>query len=342
MKFYSVDLHIAIISDLKQIFEELGHSVDFDSLSMHSRFIGTVRAEIEGLPSPNRFLPFGRSFLDIDQAMCDRFYNLNRGRLSAYDGFVVSYPPAFAMLFEKFEKPIIVVSCTRFDYPAISVGRLDWLKAGLERLYSKGQLIPVANNRLDAEICNTNFSFEWKHIPSLCNYMPLSYEPKSEAALPWFRGDAKLERLLAQIPRIDPVFSIRKTYDRDAVRFARAVVHIPYQLSIMSAFEHYAQAIPMALPSKEFLESLSRDYKVLSEVLFRGSSLKLPNDFIGLGDWYDSENFKGVVFFDSWKEMGHLLEELDWIQVSNQTKEHHLSRTRRVHTDWQKALGALT
>lgn len=98
--------------------------------------------------------------------------------------------------------------------------------------------------------------------------MPNSYDPQTNDALPWFRGDAKLARFSGKIPGVGLKHSIRQTYSLDAVRFTKAIVLIPFQLSIMSAFMHYAQAIPMVLPSEEFLRVLSEDYHVLSELLF--------------------------------------------------------------------------
>jgi hypothetical protein len=37
--------------------------------------------------------------------------------LSKYDGFIVTHTPVFARLFERFEKPVILVNSCRYDQP---------------------------------------------------------------------------------------------------------------------------------------------------------------------------------------------------------------------------------
>ena len=49
--------------------------------------------------------------------MCDTFYERYQHELSVYDGFIVTHTPCFAMLYERWNKPVICVASTRYEHP---------------------------------------------------------------------------------------------------------------------------------------------------------------------------------------------------------------------------------
>ena len=336
----AVDMHASVLADIAQILRSQGHAVNLETLSSHAWVLDRNVSRLRGLHAPRRLTSLlRRDVLHIDQPMCDRFFRLNRNRLKEYDAFVVSYPPAFALLFEKFQKPVIVSSCTRFDFPCQDPKRLEWLRSGLSRMHEKGLLVPVANNRLDQAVSERYFPFRWKHIPSLCDYMTGTYEPENEEALLWFRGSPQLENHYRSLHGIDANFSISERYDRATIRFSKAVVHIPYQLSIMSAFEHYAQGIPMLVPSSVYLrEMAAAGAPVLSEVLFPGSTLALPENYIELADFYDEDNFRHMVKFESDEDLIEKLAFTDWEAVSASMSSFHSVRRDQVHSGWKSIM----
>lgn len=335
-----MDLHVAIIADVAQIFRELGHEVLVESLSAHAWTMGQQRAKIPGLstPSPLNRLLGRKSVLEIDEQMCDHFYETNKDRLSHVDGFIVSYPPAFALLFERFNKPVVTISCTRFDFPCLDANRFEWLKSGLSRMQREGKLVPVANNLLDAELCNTHFEFDWQHIPSLCNYMDRLSEPLFPDLLVWSRDAEILEGEVKSLTGVNKEFSMAEKYDRDSIRHHSGIIHLPYQVSIMSAFEHYAQAIPMFVPTSAFLTELSETRGLLHEVLFPGSSLRLPANYVQLADFYDDKNFRHMVEFDSVEDLQEKITSIDLRGVSRDMREHHVTRTQQVHELWAESI----
>jgi len=335
-----MDLHVAIIADVAQVFRELGHEVVVESLSAHAWTMGHETAKVPGLlaPNPVNRLLGRKSFLDIDQDMCDKFYEKNKERLSQFDGFIVSYPPAFALLFERFNKPVITISCTRFDFPCTESSRLEWLVNGLTRMQNGGNLVAVANNLLDAEVCNTYFDFEWKHIPSLCNYMGRKYEPSLPDLLVWSRDAEKLEGEVKSLKGVNKEFSMSQKYDREVIRTHGGTVHLPYQVSIMSAFEHYAQAIPMFVPAPGYLRDLAENHGLLHEVLFPKSTLALPENYVELADFFDESNFRHVIQFDSLEDLQEKIESTNLDEVSQNMRRHHFTRTEQVHGLWSKTI----
>jgi len=338
-------MHVSVLSDLKDIFQKLGHTIKVDSLSNHTWVNNERRARIKGLQLPSRFSPYwGKkdTVYEINQEMCDEFYRLNKDRLNEYDAFVVSYPPAFSLLFEKFNKPIIVVACTRFDFPCVETDRREWLVTGLQRLSRKGHLLSVANNKFDKKICEQYTDFEWQHIPSLCEYLPTKYMPNHNECLLWFRGDPRIDQMFSSIEGIEGNFSIQKRYDRTQIGKYRGVVHVPYQISIMSAFEHYAQAIPIFFPTQGFVERLmQQDYRLLSELSFYRSGLLITERDLHLADFYDEDNFKHVQYFDSLDHLQQLLTETRYDEISQLMQEHQQMRRHRTYSSWTNILGRI-
>jgi len=343
MRLLALDMHVAITADVQNIFDALGHEVHVETLSQHAWVLGKSVAKVRGLHPPGRWSQFlHNDVLGIDQAMCDRFYRLNRKKFEAYDGFIVSYPPAFALLFERFDKPIIVISCTRFDFPCIDAARLEWLMSGLTRMNKSGKLIAIANNRLDQKLCEAYMPFGWRHIPSLCDYIGEVYSPTLNDVLLWFRGAAILETQFRTLRGVNKTFSIQQKYDRATIGSWRGVIHLPYQVSIMAAFEHYAQGIPMFVPSISYLESMYNNNEgVLTEVLFPNSSLDLPTAWLALADFYDHDNFAHQIEFGSKEELETAIADTNLVAVSAAMQEHHAFRQERVHGMWRDVLRGL-
>ena len=109
MRLFNLDLHISVIEDVKTILTDLGHTVDSKSLSGHTWVFGREPDHIDVVSQEN--------WRTLNQEMCDAFHKRYAEELSSYDGFLVTYPPAFSLLFEKFEKPIFVVAATRYEAP---------------------------------------------------------------------------------------------------------------------------------------------------------------------------------------------------------------------------------
>ena len=325
VKFFNVDMHISVIHDIKNIFSDLGHEIKSVNVSNHTWVNRERKGRIRGVSQKN--------FTEIDQEYCDLFYKRFRNKLRKYDGFIHSYPPAFALLFEKFDKPVITVACTRFDFPTYPKN-YDWLIEGLTRMKKSSQLVPVANNLLDKKYCDDNFDFAWEHISSLCKYMGKKSGGGNGKFIVWTRSDSVISDKL-----IDNSFSIKRKYDRDKIRKYSGVIHLPYNLSIMSAFEQYYQDIPLFFPTQEFQRVLFENRKdMLTEVLFYESALKFDSSYIKYADWYDASNINGVIYFESFNDLSQKLREVNLEEVSYKMFNHNKVREAKVYMQWERII----
>ena len=331
MNFYNLDMHISIIQDVRTIFSQMGHTVKSDNLSSHTWVNGEKT-------SANKVIN-QRNFREIDEKTCERFYKKYRKELNNFDAFVHSYPPVFALLFERFEKPIITIACTRFDFP-VNDRNFDWYTTRLQAMKKSGQLISVANNLLDKRICEDYLDFEWQHISSLCDYMPTTYNHASEKFLLWTRSQLEPQDLS---PRIEKEFSISARYDRNTISQFSGVVHIPYNLSIMSAFEQYYQNIPMMFPSIKLQQELWNDREdMLTEILFPESNLEADSSWVGLADWYDDSNMSDIVYFDTLDSIDEILRNTDFESVSSGMQQQNVLRKEKIMGQWEVLIEAIS
>ena len=168
MKFFNVDLHVAVIEDIKKIFNDLGHEVHSKNISSHNWVFNRESDKIDIIGQHN--------WTSLSPKICDDFYERYKDELSEYDGFIVTYPPTFSLLFEKFNKPIIIVAATRYEAPFTNdITKWDQFNDFLRRKIDENMVIPVANNLYDKKYCEGFTDREWIHIPSVCEYTDLKY-----------------------------------------------------------------------------------------------------------------------------------------------------------------------
>ncbi len=108
MRFFNLDLHTYVIADVKNIFESLGHEVVDRGISGHTWVFNRITTPVE-IVNEN-------SWLNLSQPMCDAFYERYKDFLEEFDGFIVTYNSTFALLYEKTNKPIIIINPIVMNY----------------------------------------------------------------------------------------------------------------------------------------------------------------------------------------------------------------------------------
>src|ERR1035437_7195533 len=171
MKFFNIDQHVSVIADIAHIFNNLGHQVDDWSLSGHHWVLNK--------PKPKIMLSDGTQLtcsVVCTQEVCDKFYDQNKDELEKYDAFVVCYPTEFALLYEKWNKPIIVVNCIRYEHPNTFEPEIrERLNNFLKKRLQDGKLYYVCNNRGDQYYTHYMTGITGMHIPNLCEYTGAKY-----------------------------------------------------------------------------------------------------------------------------------------------------------------------
>jgi len=353
MKFFNVDCHVSVIADLKNIFTNLGHEVTSWSLSGHTWVFNESPSNVEVIGN--------NGWRNLDQEKCDRFYETYKEELSQYDGFIVTYPTPFVLLYEKFNKPIIVQVPIRYEYPFTpDSSKWNWLNEYLNDGVKSGKIILVSNNKYDKYYAEGWLDVDVKYIPSLCEYTNAQYDPKHSNWLLNTRLMFDIEETNIQHKRQ----SLGNGYSWSKFYQYGGVVDFPYCNSTMSIFEQYTAGFPMLFPSKELLKELYFEHydlgpnSVLHEFTFNRmcslpntSSLKPknidvdPNDyrsektldkFLSLCDYYDSEWMPAIKHFNDFDELVEMTKEPGSFDNDNRP-----FRREYIYKQWNEILGDL-
>ena len=345
MKFFNIDQHISVIADIKHIFEKLGHTVNDWCLSGHAYVFNRRQSDVPLLSGDN-WCTIANNHL------WDKFYDQYKKTFDEYDGFIVTYPPMFAYLWEKFKKPIILHIPIRFDYGmyknAANIAKfIDYLK--------DENVIISANSKYDQKYLEVFSDIKCKHISSLCEYTGVKYTGNKDQLL--YYATKRIPEMPKNIVRRED--TLQAGYAWADVAAFKGIVHIPYQISTMSLFEQYTECIPIFLPTKDFMMKLYVEDKVLEHY----SNFKLgrndpgsvapynytydPNQFddlesvrhwLDFADYYDTELMPHITYFDSFEDLDRLVKTVDFKGISNKMMIANINRQRIVYGKWEETL----
>lgn len=351
MKFFNIDQHVSVISDIAHIFKSLGHQVDDWSLSGHHWVLNK--------PKPKIMLSDGTQLTCsgvCSQEVCDRFYEQNKEELSKYDAFIACYPVEFALLYERFNKPIIVVNCIRYDHPnTFNPAIRDRLNEFLKRRHDKGKLYYVCNNKGDLWYSKYFLGIEGMHIPSLCEYTNTKYTGTKNQYVIHDRSDITVPGNLCI--SLGAVRNQSWKYTWSDLYSYKGVIHIPYHNGTMSMFEQYTANVPLFLPSKKYTKELFTQGRIFSDLTFykiekqkepddinNPNSLRNPivlDKWIDTCDFNDQENMKHVQYFESTQHLEHLLRTVNCQEISRKMAEYNVLRKESTYARWQEILTSI-
>lgn len=343
MKFFNIDLHISVIKDIKTIFENLGHTVDNYSLSSHNWIMGFKEFKSKTLNKNN--------WIKINDEMCAAFYSEFKDELEKYDGFIVTHTPVFAKLYEKFNKPIIVVASTRYEFP-YSFDKEKWESLNYY-LKTNKNIILISNNLFDKNYCELFLNKEVPLIESLCEYTNAAYTGKNDSFVIFTKKEIKKYLYAKNLINKETLGN----YSWQDLCNQKAIIHIPYNISTMSFFEQYYANVPLFVPSQKLLMELyETEISPLSEISymrihnFGSKSLfnldKDPNNWKNkeiISEWIkhsDFYNFKNVQYFDNLFDI-NLLEDFDFFKISEKMREENNLRKIKIYDCWKEVIDAI-
>lgn len=325
MRFFCMDAHVSVIHDLKTM--KLDIDITDWTLSNHSWVINKQKDHPRHINSD--------TVMKLNSDMIKNFQDEYDEFLSQFDGFIVCHIPAFAMIYEKYRKPVIWVNSCRFDLPFSS--RLNGDKdtrnefiSCIKRLNNNRLLYPVSNNKGD-QLCTENGTgIKPQHIPSLCDYTGISYNPTRRTFL-LYTGNMPSHHLITSKS------DIGNKYAWNTLGEFKGIIHMPYEISTMSMFEQFTAGIPLFFPSREYLKQNKQQLHTIREYEKFATSYKLElDDWIDLSDMYTTFNSKNTYYFDSLPHLYSLLENFEYVDDRLQRtkyKEEIIDKWRSIILD---------
>jgi hypothetical protein len=347
---FNLDLHVAVVADARTQLERSGLSLVDWTVSGHSWTVGRSRDPV-AIVNERTWHAFG-------PRMVRRFRAVYGSYLAGFRGFLATYPPCFALLYEGLA-PTLAIAATRYEWPFTHHARgWEWLDEGLRRGIDDGWLTLIANNRADADYIENYTGLRPAHVPSACSYVEEEYTGRMPAAV-ICTNDNALARSIGNELRHATVplrEGLGAHYSQAALYDHRALIYIPYNVSLMTLFEHYTACAPIYMPDRGFLKQLTREHPsaVLSSVSFTQVTGRPPaphatardlNDlrdgevidwYLDRADFYDETWMPHIRQFESWSHLDDLLEKDDPRETSERMQADRAERLRRIAALWDE------
>lgn len=335
MRLFNLDVHISVIADFRDILRELRPDVELVdwSLSGHTWVFHEEAAQPEVIHQgswmqlcPEQIAAFQRRYHDF---------------LGTFDGFFVGHVMPFAMLFEKYGKPIYAWNTCRYDLPFCFTkdsSQLDAYHACLRRMHASGQLTAFASNRADQEYLRLGSGLELPCLPSLCRYTGMKHHPRKDTFF-WYSG--------THLAPASPLLTLRRgPFAWSDLQSYRGIIHVPYESSTMSLCEHYTAGIPIFVPSarlaKAWWQAGIGGFQSMA-AYWGGQApdalapCQRPELWLERADHYDPDNMRYLYFYDDLEHLLHLLARFD-----DPHREARLAwiaqRNQRVLDTWKRVL----
>lgn len=347
---FNLDLHISVIADVRDVLDRRAVALTDWSISGHTWVWNRDRDPVAVVNE--------RTAAAFSPRAAARFRRIYGRYLRSFRGYLSTHTPAFSLLYEGLGRPTLAVCSTRYEWPfTFDRGGWSWLDEHLAAGVADGWLSLVANNRADAGYVENYLGIRPPHVPSACAYVGERYRGDRPTAVVWSKPDGFAAEVAASLSA--PAVSLRTAL---GARFAwrelyahRAVVFIPYNVSVMSLFEHYTACMPLYVPEPAFLKQLMRQRPdaVLSQLSYaqiagRTATPGSPgaidlNDlrdeqvvdwYLERADFYDPEWMPSIRTFESWAHLDHLLATDDHAAISEQMAVDNVERLARIDAAW--------
>lgn len=320
MRLFCMDLHISVIEDFKTACPDV-EVVDW-CLSGHAWVMKRPQE------FPDHINP--RTWRDLTPERIKAFQDRYDDFLKTFDGFIVGFCSAFAMIYEKYNKPILMLNAVRYDIPYCwtrDMQNLTRWKECLDRLNRHGLLTIVSNNKADQLYTQLGCGLTSRYVPSLCLYTNTTYTPTK----PTF--------LLCSGPFSHPLLTPKpERHEWSDLTSYRGLVHVPYEVSLMSLFEQFTAGCPLFFPSKTYwkanphIQSLGAYWADALPPEF--APLSTLDAWIDLADPYVLFDSPNTRYFDSAEHLYELLESFAYVD-DRAFREAHITR---VKTEWKRIL----
>jgi hypothetical protein len=315
-RIFNLDLHSSVIEDIKTIFTKL-YDTKFEitnwSISGHNTLFKKTDVDVKHINQA--------TWKDINMDMIKKFHNEYDKILNDYDAFIVTHTPVFAMIYEKYNKPIIVINSCRYDQPFCwnnNTEMLNLFHESLRRMEKSGQLIMISNNMSDQLYLKERSGIDSIYIPSLCMYTNASFNKQHDEYIIF---DGIVKDKFKSIPNSEILVERPSNYTFDQLFKYSGIVHMPYETSTMSIFEQYFAGMPLFFPSKDFFKVCIRNKYVDFIVRYDKWGTSLSDEeiekWLKNADYY---NFKYINYYESFEDCLNKLKVFKDTEKNNRIK----------------------
>ena len=384
----SIDFHITPIADLKHVISLAFQGVKVEDRSLSGACGRTQTCAHAGNLAVLRpgdvehSMHFGGA---VRREFFDAYSQEKNSLIREVDAMVCSHPTGMCELVMPFGRPAILWATTRFEQGRERhANRFGGFVKNFRALAALPGSAVAANNMYDVHYVHyftgikpryipSHSGFpgvEWNWSKSKVNYKTTilvhGYRPHRDiyGGLEGFLAPLRAATAAARVPfDFKPLRdALGGDYEYNDLASYPAILHFPYQVSIMSFFEQYRMNIPIIAPSLTLLtrwhsESLFVSERTWDTVLYNSPADKSvlpkhadadepfdPNDEGNIEairwwlQWADYYVFPHVILFDSWADLTEQLKTIDLAAVSAKMKVANVRIEKNIVNEWTDVL----
>ena len=388
----SIDFHISPIKDLAHLLKS-----SFPLVRVEDRSLSGACGRTGTCATPQNLLVLRQG--DVDNSMHfggatrRAFFEAYREQgpggplVLGSDAMVCSHPTGMCELAMPFNRSVVLWATTRFEQGRERHReRLAGYITNFRALAALPGSVVLANNMYDVHYTHYFTGIKPRYVPSLCAYPDMRWSWRSAGSSTRtvlvhgyrpHRGGVALGAFLQPLLALSQAGrtggftftelreALGSDYAYSSLASHPAILHLPYQVSIMSLFEHYRAGIPILAPSLPLLTSWHMQTLFVSErtwdtVLYNAPASASvlprhpqaeqpydPNDEHSEAavawwlQWADFYTLPHIILFDSWEHLAEQLRGLDLAAVSQRMLEHAASMEAEALETWAGVLRGL-
>lgn len=292
------------------------------------------------------------NLIDLDYKDIRRFYEAYKDDhvMKSVDAFVCYHLVSLCELYKPFNKSVIIIATLRYEYGRFERERWTTWNRNLVEYASRPWNVVAANNLYDVEYIKYFTGIQPQLLPNWGNYTKQVYNPtRSGFLIATTHNNAFMALFLQNFTTVcrETSCSVNLTYLRDAYPYYeysdiaahQGIVYVPYQVSVMSLFEHYRMSVPIFAPTRELLARWEIEHNVMFLKRWSGSngrpsnrseidahpsqrSVPDPNSFTEesiryWGRFCDYYHYPHITYYDSIEDLTRILQQINKEQLQN-------------------------
>jgi len=274
----------------------------------------------------------------------DKCRSFVKAKCSEFDYIIISdiIPDSYIFLINKCNKKIILEITNRFDW---DVQKRNYYKF-FSRAIKKKNIIIIENNPFEVyHACMKNI-----FIPNYYLIRPIGYPPNNilkrehkeyhdiVAIILNQIQDKKI--LQVELQKLNITFKcLPHKYGGPLILSTyKAIIFLPYQVSIMKMMENFRYGIPMIIPSEKLLRELIKsNYYFCSSEVF-----KIPNGVREYVEFYNNKFRDLFIYFDNFEEIPNIIQNTDFKALREKEKEFMRYYEKKAIKMWEEVLDIQT
>ena len=274
----------------------------------------------------------------------DKCRSFVKAKCSEFDYIIISdiIPDSYIFLINKCNKKIILEITNRFDW---DVQKRNYYKF-FSRAIKKKNIIIIENNSFEVyHACMKNI-----FIPNYYLIRPIGYPPNNilkrehkeyhdiVAIILNQIQDKKI--LQVELQKLNITFKcLPHKYGGPLILSTyKAIIFLPYQVSIMKMMENFRYGIPMIIPSEKLLRELIKsNYYFCSSEVF-----KIPNGVREYVEFYNNKFRDLFIYFDNFEEIPNIIQNTDFKALREKEKEFMRYYEKKAIKMWEEVLDIQT